>query len=271
MTSIWPESTLIETRGATVRVVRAGSGPALVLLHGGRENVECWYPALPLANRYTLIAFDARAHGGTRVHAGDYSNEAIVEDLAAALDHFAVDRAVLVGYSMGAGLALKGAEALTGRTAGLVLLSYGGNSQRTAPEDVPRLRKIYNADQENLRANGLAALLPGRIRRMFTSSFESNLAAVERYREAVLRSDSVELSNRPLPDLEAETSTRLDIPVLVLAGEDDRVFPPERGREAAEGLPDSRFETLPGGHAFHIEYPDEFNRRIRAFLEEIGY
>jgi pimeloyl-ACP methyl ester carboxylesterase len=226
---------------------------------------------MPLAGRYTLIAFDIRAHGATRVHSGDYSNEVIIDDLRAVLDFFEVDRAALAGYSMGAGLAVRAAPVLGDRATALVLLSFGGNSQSAAPEDVPRLRSTYNADQEYLRANGLAALLPSRIRRMFTGEFAENAAEVERYSSAILRSDSQELSKRPLPDLEADDLASLDMPVLVLAGEDDQVFPPDRGREAAATMPSARFELLVGGHASYVEFPDEFNRRVLEFLDAIDF
>jgi pimeloyl-ACP methyl ester carboxylesterase len=261
----------LDRPGARLRGYTAGSGPPLLLLHGGRDNARCWYAQLPdLARHVRVIAFDARAHGETRVFDGDYSLAACVEDALAVLDAHGVRRTAVLGYSMGAGIGVRLALAAPERIAALVLVGFGGNAEAARPEDVPALRAAWAADQATLATAGLEALFPRRLARMFSPAFAADAAAVARYRAAFLASDPTELARRPLPDLSVVNLAAVTAPTLVVAGEDDAVFSPALGQAAAAVMPNARFVVLPGGHACHLESPATFNALTLAFLSSLG-
>lgn len=261
----------LERPGARLRGYTGGDGPPLLLLHGGRENARCWYAQLPdFVRRFRVIAFDVRAHGETRVFDGNYSMEANVEDALAVLDAEGVQRTAVLGYSMGAGIGVRLALAAPERIAALVLVGFGGNAEAARPEDVPALRAAWAADQAVLATAGLEALLPRRLQRMFSPPFVSDDAAVARYRAAFLASDPTELARRPLPDLGLVDLAAVSAPTLVVAGENDMVFPPALGRAAAAALPNARFVVLPGGHGCHLESPAVFNALAVEFLSSLG-
>ncbi|MCS6802505.1 MAG: alpha/beta hydrolase [Chloroflexota bacterium] len=255
----------LDRPGARVRGYTVGAGPPLLLLHGGRDNARCWYEQLPVfARSFRVIAFDARAHGETRVFDGDYSTAAMVADARAVLDAERAGRAAVIGYSMGAAVAVRLALAAPERVSALVLVGFGGNADAARPQDVPALRAAWERDQALLREGGLAALLPRRLQRLFSPAFSAE--AAERYCSAFLASDPSELLRRPLPDLGIVDLAAVSAPTLVVAGEADAVFSPQLGRAAAAQLPNARFVAIPGGHACHLESPALFNAVVEEFL-----
>src|SRR5215210_1410540 len=113
--------------GHRVRYLMAGSGPAVVLIHGITSSAETWRPAMSaLASGHTVIAPDLLGHGASAKPRGDYSLGAFasgVRDLLAGLGH---DRVTVVGHSLGGGVAMQFAYQFPERTERLALVSSGG-------------------------------------------------------------------------------------------------------------------------------------------------
>ena len=110
--------------GGTLYYEARGSGPAVVLLHGGGLDLGMWDPQVePLARSFRVIRYDARGHGRSTARMGPYST---LEDLRRLLDHLGVARAHLVGLSMGAGVALDFAINHPERVSKLALVSTSG-------------------------------------------------------------------------------------------------------------------------------------------------
>src|SRR5881409_4439145 len=112
----------------------AGEGPPLVLIHGMVNSSRHWEQvALRLADRYTVIAPDLIGHGDSATPRGDYSlgaHAASIRDLLAAIG---IDRATLVGHSLGGGVALQFFYQFPQRTERLVLVSSGGLGREVSP------------------------------------------------------------------------------------------------------------------------------------------
>ena len=114
--------------GSHLAYESAGQGPAVVLCHAGIADHRMWaHQAAALANTYRVVIYDWRGVGASGPARGDFAHH---EDLLALLDGLDVDRAVLVGASMGAGYALDAALAAPERVAGLVLISPGLSGHR---------------------------------------------------------------------------------------------------------------------------------------------
>src|SRR5918999_533981 len=113
--------------GNRVRYLMAGSGPAVLLIHGITSSADTWRPAMDALSRdHTVIAPDLLGHGASAKPRGDYSLGAYasgVRDLLAALGH---DRVSVVGHSLGGGVAMQFAYQFPERTERLVLVSGGG-------------------------------------------------------------------------------------------------------------------------------------------------
>src|SRR4051812_17244251 len=113
--------------GHDVTVRTAGSGPALLLVHGMAGSSATWGPVLrPLSRDFTVIAPDLLGHGQSEKPRGDYSLGAfasLLRDLLVALGH---DRATVVGQSLGGGIAMQFAYQFPERCERLVLVGSGG-------------------------------------------------------------------------------------------------------------------------------------------------
>ena len=117
----------LELHGQRVSYRVAGSGPALLLLHGIANSSDTWARVAPLlSERFTVIAPDLLGHGESAAPRGDYSlgaHASGARDVATALGH---ERVTVVGHSLGGGIAMQFAYQFPERTERLVLVSSGG-------------------------------------------------------------------------------------------------------------------------------------------------
>lgn len=114
----------VAVEGGTLYYETRGSGPPVVLLHGGGLDHTMWDPQVEaLARSYRVIRFDARGHGRSTARMPPFS---MTEDVRRVLDHLGVERAHLVGLSMGGGMAFDFATAYPARTITLTLVSTSG-------------------------------------------------------------------------------------------------------------------------------------------------
>src|ERR671914_2204799 len=124
----------VELHGHRVIYRTAGSGPPVVLIHGMVNSSRHWESvALRLADDYTVIAPDLIGHGDSATPRGDYSlgaHAAAIRDLLAAIG---IDRATIVGHSLGGGVAMQFFWQFPERTERLVLVSSGGLGQDVSP------------------------------------------------------------------------------------------------------------------------------------------
>src|SRR4051812_10161016 len=112
----------------------AGSGPPLVLIHGMVNSSRHWEQvALRLADRYTVIAPDLIGHGDSATPRGDYSLGAHAASIRDLLSVIGVERATIVGHSLGGGVAMQFFYQFPQRTERLVLVSSGGLGDEVAP------------------------------------------------------------------------------------------------------------------------------------------
>ncbi|MCA1581647.1 MAG: alpha/beta hydrolase [Acidobacteria bacterium] len=121
----------VQSRGVRLFAVEDGTGPAIVMLHGGMATHQAALPLIaPLAARYRVIAPDLRGSGKSR--SGEaLTFDRLADDVEALLDDLRVDRAVVGGVSGGSGVALRFALRAAGRVVGLVLVKpvYAGEER----------------------------------------------------------------------------------------------------------------------------------------------
>src|ERR671917_2646993 len=124
----------VDLHGHRVIYRIAGSGPPVVLIHGMVNSSRHWERvALALADRYTVIAPDLIGHGDSATPRGDYSlgaHAAVIRDVLSAIG---VDRASIVGHSLGGGVAMQYFWQFPQRTERLVLVSSGGLGREVSP------------------------------------------------------------------------------------------------------------------------------------------
>src|SRR6202142_2803100 len=124
----------VSLHGREVTYAAAGSGPALLLIHGMGGAREGWKDVIALLSReHTVIAPDLPGHGSSAPGAGDYSIGALAAGLRDLLITLGHDRATLVGHSLGGGIAMQFAYQFPEMTERLALVSSGGLGPEVSP------------------------------------------------------------------------------------------------------------------------------------------
>lgn len=270
--------TRIASTGAALEVEISGAGPAVLALHGFTGSARTWDPlADALRGQRRVIAPDLLGHGRSDAPADPsrYALEAQADDLAGLLTTLAAAPADVIGYSMGARLALVLALRHPSSVRGLILESPSTGiadpderAQRRAADEIlaARLeRDGMTAFVEVWEAQPLFAsqsFLPDETRARLRTE---RLAHDPRGLAASLRGAG-QGAMAPLDD----HLGAVGCPALVIAGALD-VVGLERARSVAAGLRDSRLEVVSeSGHAPHLEHPDAFLRLTRQHLASAG-
>lgn len=241
-----------------------GSGVPLVFVHGNGSNHVTWcYQVAFFSRWFRVITPDLRGFGNTADPPGSPGMAAAGDDLVALLDHLQIDRAVVVGHSLGGRIVLPFAVRHADRLLALALVdTVGGISapgpfndqyhaaRQTTPAVPPILRYLSKGfvEREPGLAQlhmGLGGLRPGLTRR---ASFASQVAVT-------------------LDDLQRLAHT----PLLWVAGEEDAWNPQDLLEMAQQFTPGSSLVLMPdAGHSPYFEQPHAFNQVLHTFLAQHG-
>ncbi len=256
----------------------------MVLVHGGGSDsaAASWYRAMaPLAADREVWAIDLPGFGGSIDVPAVGGPEALAGALAAALATAGVDRAVVVGVSMGGDVALHLALEHPGRVAGLVLVAPGGlvpmiRDRRThrwawwgtrLPDAIlrPAARLANRFAARTVRALVVDPdTLPAAVVEQFVTDARHPASgmAYGRYNQATVGRDGM------LSDLSGRVGA-IDVPTLFFHGTADRFVPPEGSVRAAAAMPQARIVLVPDcGHWAQLEAHDRFVAEVRGFLDE---
>jgi 3-oxoadipate enol-lactonase len=244
-----------------------GEGAPIVFLHGRGGNHLAWWQQVPhFRDRYRCIAIDHREFGQTKEVPGGPGRKAFAEDLLQLLDHLGIERACLVGQSMGGFTALSLAVAKPDRVAGLVLADTSGGI--VSPDILSEFRK----NLPNLPTDvAVRALSKGFVQREPVLAFL--YAEIGRLAPPIRESLEALLTNEDGPspkDLAAWAGYR--VPALVIVGEEDIVVPPSVARMVATHLPGASLAVVQGaGHSAYFEKPAAFNALVDTFLSTLRF
>ncbi len=247
----------------------AGEGPPLLLIAGFSGNTTGWLPVQPaLAEHFTLIMFDNRGAGRSFVPPGPYTTARMADDALALLDHLGVDRAHVLGSSMGGMIAQELALRHPERV-GKLLLNV------TAGRPSPVLTRFLEANIWAIEHG-----MPPEDRMFWVLPWMASPAIMTRH-ERVVQTLAVRQANPwPAPDagLIAQAQAimahdalarveQITAPTLVLSAAEDILTPAALGQELAEAIPGAQFHLLPqGSHVTAAEYPAEVSAAMLAFL-----
>ena len=278
----WPHadsSRFVEVDGQRWHVQQMGEGPPLLLLHGTGASTHSWRTLAPaLARRYTIIAPDLPGHGFTApAPRSGQTLPGMAAAVAALIERLDVEPAAVIGHSAGAAIAIRACLDGGLRPAAVVginaaLLPFRGPAGVLFP---PLARLLF-----------LNPLTP----RIF-----ARRAASRKWVERLLRGTGSELAPEDIDlyarlfvdpghvagtlgmmanwDLArfARDMPALDVPLLLIAAENDRTIPASAADRIRERIPAAVVEKLPGlGHLAHEEDADAVAARIAAFVDRIA-
>ena len=260
----------------------AGDGPPVVLIHGMVNSSRHWEQvALRLAERYTVVAPDLLGHGDSAAVRGDYSLGAHACSIRDLLTTIGIDRATVVGHSLGGGIAMQFFYQFPQRVQRLALVSSGGLGHDVSPmlrgAALPgasaaiwlvanrRVREAIERSGTRMRARGVRKGI----------YLQAIGRAMRPLQEAAARHAFLK-TLRAVIDVRGQHVSAMDrlyllgeLPTLIVWGERDNTIPMEHGLAAHEQIPNSRFVTLPkAAHFPNIEDPEGLADALVDWLDE---
>jgi pimeloyl-ACP methyl ester carboxylesterase len=258
----------------------AGQGPPVVLIHGIAGRAAQWDQTMQLlADRHTVVAPDLLGHGDSAKPRGDYSLGAHASGIRDLLIGLGIERASVVGHSLGGGIAMQFAYQYPERCERLVLVSSGGLGDEvhallraaTLPGSEfvlpllahPRLLEIVSLIPRTLgrlglrtrvdlteMARGYQSLANAEARSAFIHTVR---AVIDPTGQRINASDRLYLASK--------------MPTLIVWGRHDKIIPVDHAEPAHEAMPGSRLELFEkAGHFPHLDDPVRFARTLEAFL-----
>src|SRR6201985_1021624 len=261
----------------------AGSGPAILLIHGIGDNSTTWNTVqAKLAQRVTVIAPDLLGHGRSDKPRADYSVAAYANGMRDLLSVLDIDRVTIVGHSLGGGVAMPFAYQLPQLVERLILVAAGG-----VTKDVNVVFRLASLPMgsEAMALLRLPLMLPavqiaGQIvgKAIGTQGFGNDLSNVLRILEELpgpTASAAFSRTLRAVVDWRGQIVTMLDrcylteaIPVQIIWGTKDVVVPFRHARMAHAAMPGSRLEIFEGsGHFPFHEDPARFVELVETFID----
>lgn len=278
------EVEFITIHGKRRAYVKAGSGPALLLLHGLACDHTTWDRVIPLlARKYTVIAPDLLGHGLSDKPRADYTLGGYANGMRDLLTVLGIDKVTVVGHSFGGGIAMQFAYQFPERTQRVMLVSSGGLGREVTPlikliqvpgwEGAMRLLTmpgIRHVETSALRA--LASYGGGPLRK-YTRDLDEAAVIVDSWRDRRTRF-AIRHLVRAVIDWRGQIVTMSDrayltetMPMAVVWGREDQVLPVRHSSNVAALAPEAAVTVLPdSGHFPHRDHPEEFAGLLDRFV-----
>ena len=240
--------------------------PWLVLSHSLACSVRMWDPQIAaLKDRYRILAYDTRGHGGTEAPKGAYTLELLADDLSALLRELKIASAHYCGLSMGG---------MIGQT---FALKYPGVLKTLTLADTtsryPAEAAALWADRiKTAEARGMEPLAQPTLERWFTEPFrKSHPAEVDAIRKLIVSTPVAGYvgCSHAIPKINLTARLKeIRCPILVIVGEQDPGTPLAMAKEIHENAPGSKLVVLPqAAHLANLEQPAAFTLALEDFLK----
>ncbi|MBO0756275.1 MAG: alpha/beta fold hydrolase [Bradyrhizobiaceae bacterium] len=249
-------------------IVREGNGEPLVLLHCLGVDHHFWDFAKPLASDFTLYRYDLPGHGTSAVPAAGYEIRDLSEQLAGIMRAQRIDRAGLVGISLGGLIAQDFAAQHPDRVSRLILID-------TTPRYTDEMRAMWAERAAIARSKGVATLVDGLLKIWFSDgALEEDTEAVRFVRATLARCDGegYALACEALAQADLrDCAPRIKAPTLILCGDGDIPSFLDAARWLAAHIAEAKLCWVAGTrHASVLETPQEAMQLIRTFFRTTG-
>ncbi len=240
----------VDNDGARIWYSTYGSGPPVILLHGGLGHGGNWgyqVPAL-LGSGYRAVLIDSRGHGRSTRDARPFTYELMASDVLAVMDALHLEKATVVGWSDGACIALILAMNAPARIAGVFF--FGCNMDPSGTREIAWPNPIID------RCFGRHA-----------QDYAQLSATPDQF---TAFTEAVGLMQQTEPNYAASDMAEIRVPVAIVHSEHDEFIKPEHAEYLARSIPDAELIILPGvSHFAPLQRPDQFNAVLLAFVDRV--
>ena len=256
----------VDVDGGRIHYEVAGSGPVVVLVHGGFGDRRMWEAQFrELAKRYRVVRYDHRGFGKSSAPTAAYSP---VDDLVALLDRVGARKAHLVGNSLGGSLVLDAALKRPDRVASATMIASSPSGFPVPKEDYESVAAVFEAVKT--KGSAAAADLWFAHPMVAVTSKQANTRDLLR----TMISDNASVfemehwPDEPMTPLANERLKEVKVPMLVVYGDRDVATVQNGSKAAAAGIPGAKLAVIRGGdHLPQMTHPVELNRVLLEFLD----
>jgi 3-oxoadipate enol-lactonase len=254
--------------GVALHYQVSGSGPAIVLLHGSSFDHRMWDEQVgTLAERFSVVRYDLRGFGRSSPSSAPYSH---ARDLQALIEYLELDRPILVGLSLGGSTVLNHAVLYPGVARALVVVGPSLGGFAYSQEFMSTLMALRVAAEEG----GLDAARNGWLASRVFDGARPHPALFARLTAMVNDYSGWHWTNPdpgvPVSPPTIEQLPSIDVPTLVIIGRHDSDDFQRIATTVESAVPRSRRVVIEdAGHLVNMERPEDFNRVLNAFLDEL--
>ena len=261
------ESKTVEVFGQKIHYLEAGAGPNVILLHGLGGDATNWAATVPaLASKYHVWAVDQIGFGSSDKPFINYRVATLVDFLEGFYKKTGIDKAAVVGNSLGGWAAMAFTLAHPARVEKLVLVDSGGYAMADSSNKVTRqmLAGLNPSTVEG--AKGVLAVIfankslvtQANAERLFAEHMRKNDGyTIDQFLDSIMRGE----------DVLNEKLGAIKVPTLVLWGRGDQLIPLASGEQFAKDIAGAQLTVLDGcGHVPQIECAAPFNAALTKFL-----
>ena len=239
----------VEHDGARIWYATYGSGPPVILLHGGLGHSGNWgYQVHALVeNGYRAVLIDSRGHGRSTRDEQPYTYERMASDVLAVMDALHIEKAGFVGWSDGAVIALILASKAPSHAAGVFFFACNMDPSGTKEfELTPIVERCFNRHVKD---------------------YAQLSSTPDKFGEF---SEAVGLMQRTQPHYSVEDLAQIRVPVAIVHSEHDEFIKREHAEYLARSIPGAEYVFLPGlSHFAPLQRPQQFNSTMLAFLDKV--
>jgi 3-oxoadipate enol-lactonase len=248
-----------------------GSGEPILFVHAFPLNGGLWDQQLAsLPPSWQGIAPDLRGFGRSITSgSGPQTMDLLADDLVALLDHLGLKHAVICGLSMGGYVAFSLYRRYPSRVRALILCS-------TRPgADSEEGKKNRAALAAKVRAEGVRAVVEAMLPKMLSEQTRASQPNLVNFVQQLIHSSQPESIARTLEGMAVRDDSqdlvpKIEVPTLIVHGEDDAIIPPGEAQLMTRGIRGARIKIMPQvGHLPNLEAAAEFNRFMKDFLENL--
>jgi pimeloyl-ACP methyl ester carboxylesterase len=259
------------TDGTKLYWEESGAGSPLLLIQGLGWSAEMWYSLVPVLEKtHRVIRYDGRGIGRSDVPAGPYPIELMADDAIAVLAAAGVEKAHVLGVSLGGIVAQEVALRHPDRVTSLILGCTHPGGQETVWPD-PEVMAVLKSRADMPFDEAVRAA----VKFAYSPACDPAVIEADMKRRLELPTSPVGYEGQLLGGLGYQGTLprlkALDVPALVFTGDADQMVPPQNSATLAEAIPDSRLVTIPGaGHVVFTEQAAAVATAVTAFLTGIG-
>jgi pimeloyl-ACP methyl ester carboxylesterase len=256
----------VEVGGHRIAYQKKGEGPTLVLLHGWPLDGREWRRQIDgLSDEFTVVAWDALGSGRSSDPPETFRLPDWADCLAAFIEALELGRPHVAGLSWGGGLALELHRRHPTVLRTLILASaYAGWAGSLPPEVVEQRLQLMLRNSELPPDQWAPALIETLVTKKATADMVDELSSmITEFHPAATRVAMRAFAEADLRDV----LPRIDVPTLLLCGEEDMRAPRHVWEALHSGIRGSKLVLIPGvGHVIDIEAAERVNAEVRAFL-----